>query len=323
MTLLFIVGATASGKTAVAVEVAGRLNGEVIGLDSMQIYQGLPVLTAAPEPEELQRVPHHLIAEIPLSEALDVRRYRDRVLETAKQVVSRGAVPIIAGGSGLYYSVLVEGISNLPSADDALRHKLNQQAQDEGADSIHAELARLDPTSADRLHANDLHRVIRALEVCILTGRPYSEQIGGKEPLAPDSHITFGLQVPREELYRRIDARASRMLDEGAISELASTLGTQGWPGDAGPAGPGRLRTASQLLGIRQLLPFLAGEADREKALECLSRDSRRLARRQSNWFRRFPAIHWIDASSGQPPEELAEKVMEEWNRRTDPDQAT
>jgi tRNA dimethylallyltransferase len=343
------VGPTAAGKTAVALELAGRLGGELLGLDSMQVYFGLPVLTAAPDEAELARARHHLVGFLEPGQTLNVARFRQLALETAADVRARGRVPILVGGSGLYYSALVDGLSELPSGEPAVREGLLREAALHGPDWLHLELERLDPAAAARLHPNDEHRLVRALEVCRLTGRPYSEQLGRKQGLAAGSYRSFGLELPRDELYARIDRRTARMFEEGAIGEVAATLGLMGWPAaaqnpgrtgvgsspgaspilkpgssnpgppalacgsgwpaGAGQAGPGRLGTARQMLGFRQLLPYLAGEAPRADALTLLARDTRHFARRQLKWFGGCPEVRWISAGGGRSPGAIAEEI--------------
>lgn len=302
-------GPTAAGKTAVALELAGRLGGELLGLDSMQVFLGLPVLTAAPDEAEQARARHHLVGFLEPGQPLNVARFRELALETAAEVRARGRVPILVGGSGLYYSALVEGLSELPSGEPAVREALLREAAIHGPGWLHQELERLDPAAAARLHPNDEHRLVRALEVCRLTGRPYSEQIGRKQGLAAGSYRSFGLELPRDELYARIDRRTARMFEEGAIGEVASTLGSMGWPAGAGQAGPGRLGTARQMLGFRQLLPYLAGEAPRAEALTLLARDTRHFARRQLKWFGGCPEIRWVPAGGGRSPGAIAEEI--------------
>ncbi len=308
--LVFLVGPTAAGKTAVALELAACLHGEIVGLDSMQVFRGLPVLTAAPDEAEQARAPHHLVGILEPGQQLDVARFRALALETAGKVRARGHLPILAGGSGLYYSALVDGLSELPSGEPALREELLREAAAGGPGWLHAELARLDPVAAARLHPNDEHRLVRALEVCRLTGRPFSELLGRKQGLVAGSYRSFGLDLPRAELYGRIDRRTARMFDEGAVSEVAATLGSMGWPAGAGPAGPGRLGTARQMLGFRQLLPYLAGESTRAEALELLARDTRHFARRQLKWFGHCPEIRWVPAGGGRAPAAIAAEVV-------------
>lgn len=306
---LFLLGPTASGKTAVALELARRLEGEIVGLDSMQIYRGLPVLTAVPTPAERAAVPHHLVEEVELTERVDANRYAGWVKERVAAIAARGRRPIVCGGSGLYFSALVDGLSALPPADRAVRAELEARAAAEGPSWLHTELARLDPPSATRLHPNDAHRLIRALEVCRLTGRPYSEQLGRKQSMPPESYDAFGLEVPKDELRRRIASRAEHMLAEGALTEVAWAAGVLGAAAGSGFAGAQRPGTARQLLGFSQILPHLAGEIDRAEALRRLIRDTRLFARRQLSWFRRNPAIRWVAAPDGTSPASVADSI--------------
>ncbi|MBI4865581.1 MAG: tRNA (adenosine(37)-N6)-dimethylallyltransferase MiaA [Candidatus Wallbacteria bacterium] len=311
--LLVLTGPTASGKTAVAVQLAEQLGGEVVSADSMQVYRGLAIVSAAPSEADRGRVPHHLLGIIEPRERFDAARFRSKALELAVEIAGRGRVPIVAGGSGLYLSALVDGLSELPRADAALRQELTERSNREGPGWLHAELERLDPEGAARLHPNDSHRLVRALEICRLTGRPYSVQVGARRPLVAEAFAAFALDVPREELCRRIDLRARRMLEDGALGEVARILGVEGSPASAGPAGLAALPTARQMLGVPQLAPCLAGEEPVAAGLERLARDTRRFARKQLAWCRRLRGVRWIAAPDGRAASEIADEISTRW----------
>ncbi|MBI3893389.1 MAG: tRNA (adenosine(37)-N6)-dimethylallyltransferase MiaA [Candidatus Wallbacteria bacterium] len=311
--VLFLAGPTASGKSAVAVELALRLGGEIVGMDSMQVYRGLPVLSAAPSQEERARVPHHLVEAVEPGERFDANRFRTAALALVEQIGSRGRLPILAGGSGLYFSALVDGLSELPATDPRLRSDLMERSSREPVGWLRRELERLDPVSAARLHPNDVHRTLRAVEVSLLTGRPYSSQLGARSPLDPAHFLAFALDVPRDELCRRIDARATAMVAAGALQEVARVLGLIGRAAAGGPAGVVSLATARQMLGIPQLLPCLAGEEPLEVARERLAGDTRRFARKQMTWFRRMRQLHWVHAADGRDPASIAEEIAQLW----------
>ncbi|MBI2943881.1 MAG: tRNA (adenosine(37)-N6)-dimethylallyltransferase MiaA [Candidatus Wallbacteria bacterium] len=311
--LLLLTGPTASGKTEVAVQLAERLGGEIVSADSMQVYRGLAVISAAPSAADRERVPHHLLEIIEPCERFDAARFRAEALELAAGIAGRGRVPIVAGGSGLYLSALVDGLSELPAADAAVRQELTERSNREGPGWLHAELERLDPEGAVRLHPNDSHRLVRALEVCRLTGRPYSAQVGARRPLVAEAFAAFALDVPRDQLCRRIDLRARRMMEDGALSEVARILGVLGRPATAGPAGLGAMPTARQMLGVPQLASCLAGEEPIAAGLDRLARDTRRFARKQLAWCRRLRGVRWIAAPDGRAASEIAAEISARW----------
>jgi len=274
-----IAGPTAVGKSGIAVAVAERCGGEIIGADAFQIYRGLDLLTAKPSPELRTRVPHHLIGEIPLTQSFDVAQYLALARERIAQVHARGRVPMVVGGTGLYLRALLRGLADLPGADAELRAKLEARPL---AD-LQRQLSELDPESIGRIDLQNPRRVIRALEVCLLTGRPFSSF---RAEWSAESSPSCGvaLTLDRETLHRRIGHRTAAMFDAGVVEEVAHC-------GEPGP-------TAGQVLGLREILAHIRGEINRTQCFESLAQSTRQYAKRQMTWFRREPALEMIDLSS-------------------------
>ncbi|MEO6750163.1 MAG: tRNA (adenosine(37)-N6)-dimethylallyltransferase MiaA [Chthoniobacteraceae bacterium] len=276
----FLLGPTAVGKSALAVEFAERVGGEIIGADAFQVYAGLDVLSAKPSAELRARVPHHLVGEVPLTAHFDVAQWLARARECVAEITARGLVPIVCGGAGLYVRALTHGLAPLPGADAALRALLEK----EPLPVLAERLLSLDPASA--VDMRNPRRVIRALEVCILTGRPFSsfrsEWSGDAAPRG------FILSRSREELHAAIQARTVAMFAAGVIEEVART-------GEISA-------TAAQMLGLAEIRQHIAGSLTREQCIEAIALATRQYAKRQLTWFRRERAFAWIDLSSMPDP---------------------
>ena len=289
--LVAIVGPTATGKTALAVRLAERLGGEVVNADSRQAYRGMDIGTAKPTPDERARVRHWLIDVIGPDEPFSLGRYLDLAGEALHDCWSRAVSPILVGGTGQYLWALLEGwqVPRVPP-DPALRAELEELAQREGPQRLAEELARVDPAYAARIDTRNVRRVIRALEVYRKTGRPLS---ACRDRRPPDFAWTvIGLTCPRDELYRRIDARVDAMIAAGLVDEVRG-LAEHGY---------GRDLPAMSGIGYRQVCQHLAGELSLEEAIARIKTETHRLARMQHNWFGRDdPRIHWIDVTAGDP----------------------
>lgn len=295
--ILAIIGATATGKSDVALTIARQIGAQILSVDSMQVYRGMDIGTAKPSAQEQTQVRHHLIDVSPPSESFTVARF----VELADQLIAdaRGrGVPIIAtGGTPLYFKSLFHGLFSGPGADLELRHRLGQLP----AEELFARVAEADPAAAARLHRNDSRRLIRALEVFTLTGKPISQwQTEWDQPAARHPVIWFGLNWPRDELSRRINARVKAMLAAGWLEETRALLTR------FGTLSP----TAAEAAGYRELIDHLGGKIDLETAAEQIKIATRQLSRRQIKWFRRFPDVHWLDGSLG--PDRLAGQVLEQ-----------
>lgn len=299
-----VVGATASGKTALAVELAVRLNGEVISADSMQIYQGLSIATAKPTPEEMRGIPHHLIDFVPPGEAFSVARFCELGHEAIADIMAREKLPIVCGGTGLYVDSLLQNIifPDIPS-DDALRERLNAAFDSGGGEALLARLRAIDPATADRLSPADKKRIVRGLEVYELSGVTLSE-FARRSRAFPDRYQSCIIGIgyrDRQKLYDRINRRVDGMLEAGLLDEVRDFY--------AHSAGK---KTVVQAIGCKELLPFLNGEQTLEEAVEKLKMETRRFAKRQLTWFRRNATIYWIYADECASFEELADMAEQQ-----------
>lgn len=283
--LLVIVGPTASGKTSVGIEVALRLSGEIISADSMQVYRGMDIGTGKATAAERARVPHHLLDIVEPDHPFTVAEFQARADLAIREIAARGRLPLLVGGTGLYVRAVVDGLDFAPRPSDLrLRRELERRAAAVGPVALHAELAQLDPETARRVHPHDVRRVVRALEVYRLTGRPISAQ--GRRPPRYDALI-FGLHVARAELYRRIERRVDEMLAAGWVDEVRRLIA----------AGFGRWVTSAQALGYRELAAYLRGEVGYAAARAHIVAATRRFAKRQLTWFRADPRIRWLNAT--------------------------
>jgi tRNA dimethylallyltransferase len=283
--LVALVGPTGVGKTALSLHLAKEICAEIISVDSVQVFRGLDIGTAKPSLEEQQQVPHHLIDVADPDEPFDVADFVHKALGIIKSITSRGMVPLLVGGSGLYLRSLLEGLALCPGHDPMVREMLRKILSNQGKRALHDLLAGADPEAASRLHPNDTFRIIRALEVYHQTGEPMSmwhrrhKSTSGQR--LPCTKI--GLVRPREELYERIDSRVDHMLDAGFLEEVKFLL-KKGYSHHLKPL---------QSLGYRHIIPFLKGKVSFDEAVSQLRRDTRHYAKRQLTWFRADPEIRW------------------------------
>jgi tRNA dimethylallyltransferase len=287
-----IVGPTAVGKTALSVSLAEALDGEIVSADSRQVYRGMDIGTAKATAEEQARVPHHLLDVLDPDQTLSLAQYQEMAYASIEGILARGRLPFLVGGTGQYVMAVLEGweVPQVPP-DEALRRQLYRQAETEGAASLHARLQALDPVAAGRIDARNVRRVVRALEVCLVTGRPISQQQGKSPP--PYRTLLVGLSLPRPELYRRVDERVERMMAAGLESEVRHLVA----------AGYGFELPAMSGVGYSQFAPYLAGEATLDQVAREIKRATRRFVRHQANWFRQDNRrIHWFEAHTDTGP---------------------
>ncbi len=297
-----LAGPTASGKSATGLTLAEQIGAEILSLDSMAIYRGMDIGTAKPSIEDCKRVPHHLIDLVEPSENFSVAEYLTAAERACRDVVSRGRTPLFVGGTGLYLRSLLRGVFEGPPASPAIRRRLEQVVETDGREALHARLASVDPATAARLHPNDVRRVIRALEVAELTGRPLSEQ--QEQPPLPEAerppHV-YWLDPPREWLYQRIEQRVDRMMDEGLLEETQALLSRSGGLG----------RTARQALGYRELIDHLSGRSSLDEAVALIKLRTRQFAKRQRTWFRNLEECKPIAITGGETPDEIADLLRD------------
>ena len=304
--IICIAGPTASGKTALAVELAKELNGEVISCDSMQIYRGMDIGTAKPSPEEMQGIRHHMLDICDPTEDFSVSRYCELATPILEDIVSRGKTAIIAGGTGLYMDSLMKGNDFAPIPATGHRERLEAQAQLEGIEPLLETLRAIDPEAAERSQGN-LRRIVRALEVYYETGETITAHNYRTQAIPPKySPLWLGLDfTERSELYRRIDLRVEIMLQMGLLEEIKALLAS-GIPEKA---------TAMQAIGYKEFVDALAGRSSMEAAVAQVQQSSRRYAKRQLTWFRRNENMHWLIRDTGETGEEILQKARQViWN---------
>lgn len=305
--IICIAGPTASGKTALAVALAQELGGEVVSCDSMQVYRRMDIGTAKPTVEEMHGIPHHMLDVAEPDEDFSVSRYCRMASPIVDDIVSRGKVAIIAGGTGLYMDSLIRGNAFAPFPSTGVREKLEAQADAEGMEKIHAWLTSVDPEAAGRLHLSDRKRIIRALEVYLETGETITEHNRRTQAIPPKySPLWLGLDFEdRAQLYHRIDRRVDIMLDMGLIDEIKGLL----------HSGIPEKCTAMQAIGYKEFVDALQGRGTIVEAADQVRQSSRRYAKRQLTWFRRNQAIHWLTRGEGR--EEIitqARQVLREFD---------
>lgn len=301
--LICICGPTASGKTALSVALAKQLHTEIISADSMQIYRGMDIGTAKPTAEERQGVPHHLLDICAPSEPFSVARYVELADAAAQDVLSRGMIPIVAGGTGLYMDALIEcSTFSGDETDLSVREKYQRMAAERGNEAVHACLAKVDPEGAERLHPNNLKRVIRALEVYEQTGMTIDAfNRLHKRPAPKYAALKIGIcPAERQTLYDRIDRRVDQMLADGLLEETKRLLDSGALAG-----------TAAQAIGYKELLGYLQGDAPLADCVALLKQRSRNYAKRQLTWLKRDDNIHWIYYNNGEKLPAILQEATE------------
>ena len=287
--LICLLGPTAVGKTPVAIQLAQRLNAEIVSIDSRQIYRQMDIGTAKPTPEEQKAARHHLIDCVHISELFSVADYQSLADAAIADIQNRGKRVLLVGGAGLYFRAIVDGLFEGPGADPSLRERLEAEATQHGVNVLHGRLRACDPESAERIHPNNIVRVIRALEVYELTGIPMSVH---QQQWHPENQrypfIAFCLTMPRALLYQRIEQRVDVMLVNGLIAEVESLLA----------AGYARDTVALRSFGYKELIAYLDGKCTYLEAVEQLKQNTRRFAKRQLTWFRKDTRLEWIDRNA-------------------------
>lgn len=281
--VILLLGPTGSGKTALSLAVAERFNGEIVSCDSVAVYRGMDLGTAKPSPEERARVPHHLIDVADPNQPFTAGDYSRRARAALHAIASRGKLPIVTGGTGLYLRALTEGLFAGPTRREDLRDRLRKSAQKRGNGWLHRVLSRLDPATSARIHANDTPKIIRAIEVCLAARRPMSKVLA-RDPLTGFRLLRIGLNPPRAALYDRLNRRCAEMFAAGLIQETRALLACYG------PI------KALDSLGYRQAVSVLLKGVSEKAAIAEAQQGHRNYAKRQLTWFRREPGVHWIEA---------------------------
>ncbi len=304
--ILIIAGPTAVGKTEYAIEAARRLDGEIVSADSMQLYRFMDIGSAKPTPQEREAVRHYLVDQIDPREPFSVYEYQKRAREAIREILSKGKVPVISGGTGLYIHSLIYEMDFSPRpGTDELRKELEKKAEKEGPEALHALLEEQDPEAAGRIHPNNTKKIIRALEI-LGTGEEVRRFEQSFVPVESYDCCLVGLTRDREELYERIDRRVDLLMETGLTDEVRSLQEMGLRESDISMKG----------IGYKEVFGYLKGEYDEAEAVRLIKRNTRRYAKRQLTWLRRYSGLHWVDLSH-KNKEEALEEILRYWESET------
>ncbi len=283
--IIFLLGPTAVGKTEFALKAAKRIKAEIISCDSMQVYRGMDIISSKPSPSARRNIFHHLIDIISPKKEFNASLYRRVALKAIKTIIKRKRAPLFVGGTGLYAGAVLDGIFKGPGKDTKIRKRLYAQAEKKGAKYLYQRLLRVDRQSAEKIHPNDLKRIIRALEVWMITSKPISQWQKQRRGIVKDYDVEiYCLDLPRPELYERINQRVDQMFRKGLVKEVSGLLKQN------------LSKTASCAIGIREIKGYLEGDYGLAEAKELIKRHTRQYAKRQLTWFRKDKRIRWINA---------------------------
>lgn len=296
--IIFIVGPTAIGKSEAAVYFAKRIGAEIISCDSMQVYKGMDIITSKPKLTLRKKIKHYLIGTVPLSKDYDVSSYRKDALKKVKEIIARGKVPLFVGGTGLYMSILADGIFEEDIKDELIREKLYKLAKNRGSLYLHNQLKKVDFEASEKIHPNDTKRIIRALEVFKVTGKPISGLQKKRRGLRDEYEVRiFCLNAGRDKVYKKIDKRVELMFKAGLIKEVKGLLKKR------------LSRNASFAIGLREIKGYLNGDYGLEAAKDMIQLKTRRYAKRQLTWFRKDKKIEWINLKDSDTPTKISRRI--------------
>lgn len=300
--MILVLGVTASGKARLGFELAQGLEGEIVSVDSMKVYRRMDIGTAKPSREARERIRYHMIDVVEPNEPFSVGRFLDGALPAIEDIRRRGRAVVAVGGTALYIKALLYGLFEGPAGDEQVRAELRAWAEREGLPRLHEELGRIDPEAAGRISPSDARRIIRALEVHRLTGRPISSfqtQFDAERPR--HDWTIIGIRREKEVESRRINARVKRMIELGLVDEVRSLLAEE----------KPLSRQARCAIGYAEIIEHLEGRISLEEAIEQIKKNTRRLAKGQRTWFKTFRDIHWLDVGPKEPPEQVIERARE------------
>lgn len=301
--IIFLVGPTAVGKSEVALSLAKQLNGEIISCDSMQVYREVHIASDKPSKEILRAIPHHLVNVVSIVKDFDVAVFRKKVLTTIASIHRKKKIPIIVGGSGLYMSILLDGIFAGQKKDERLRARLEKEAKEKGNSALYQRLQQADPEAAKKIHPNDRRRMIRALEVFLMAQKPISQLQKSRRGLWGQYDIQmFALTRDRQQLYEAINQRVDQMFESGVIDEIES-LAKKKWS-----------KTAQRIIGVDEIKDFLAKKHDLERTKYLMKLKTRHYAKRQLTWFRRDQRLEWILINGKDTPQKISETIIRKVN---------
>ena len=280
-TLIIILGPTAVGKTALSIQVAKLFHTEILSADSRQFFKEMNIGTAKPSPEEMQDIKHHFIDFLSIEEDYNAGAYESKDLACMENIFRQKDIAILTGGSGLYINAVCNGFDELPETDEKVRADSIEKYRSDGIEALQKQLKKLDPVYYDMVDLNNSQRIIRALEVCLVSGQPYSNFRSGKQKPRNFNILKIGLERDRKELYQRIDERVDEMIKSGLEKEARGLL-------------PYRNKNALQTVGYKELFDYFEGKHDLQKAIELIKQNTRKFAKRQLTWFRKDKKIHWF-----------------------------
>ncbi len=300
--IIFLTGPTAAGKSEVAVRLARKINAEIISCDSMQIYKGMEVVSSQPGTRLRKIITHHLLGIVPFSKEYNAAAYRRGALKKIEQIIKKGKTPLFVGGTGLYMSVLLDGIFRVKAQDPLLRQRLYRQAEDSGSSFLYERLLKVDPAAAAKIHPNDTRRIVRALEVFEITGKPISLLQKQRKGITDKYDVRiFCLNIERDKLHQRIAERLDGMFKRGLIAEVKRLFSRQ------------RLgKTAAAAIGIKELNGYFKGAYDLSEAKRRMIRNTCLYAKRQLTWFRKDKRIEWIEIGGSEKPTAIANRIFKE-----------
>ena len=301
--VLFILGPTAIGKTSISVEIAKQIDGEIISADSRQIYKYFNIGTAKPSEENLLEVKHWFIDELEPDEDFSAGQFGELARERVDDILSRKKTPIVVGGSGLYVRALKDGLHEGDVKDDRVREALRKRLDEEGAEDLYDDLKKMDPVGAAKIHENDVQRILRLMEVYLVAGKPLNELQKKISPAANFESFMFGLIMPREKLYERINKRVDEMIENGLIAEVAN-IRVKGY-----------LPSLNSLntVGYKEVFQYFDGSLSFDEMVDKIKMDSRRYAKRQLTWFKADDKIEWFDVSTDKEKEKVIEKIVSQF----------
>jgi len=305
--LIVLTGPTAVGKTAVSVAFAARIQGEIISADSMQVYRGMDIGSAKIRKEEMNGVPHHLIDILEPEESFHAALFQRLAKEAVEEIYDRGHIPILTGGTGFYIQSVLYDIAFTEETDDSVRKKLEREKEEKGAEYLHDELRKVDPVTAESLHANNVKRVIRALAFYQLNGYPLSEHNETeRRKKSPYLFRYYVLNEPRDILYHRIEARVDQMMEAGLLEEVTALK----------ERGLRRDMVSMQGLGYKEIFDYLNGTCTLEEAVEKIKKETRHFAKRQLTWFRREKEVTWVDKNNFSGQDALLNYLLEDYQEQ-------
>jgi len=297
--LLVVIGPTAIGKTALAIELAQHFQCEILSCDSRQFFKEMTIGTAVPSRAELEAVPHHFIQHISIQDAYSVGDFERDAIAQLDRLFEKNNIQVMVGGSGLYVNAILEGLDEFPDIDPSIREALNQALEEKGLPYLQAQLKELDPVHYEKVALDNPQRVTRALEVSIGTGQPYSSFLAKKKVERNFIPIVIGLEAPREKMYERINTRVDLMLEAGLLAEVQALL-------------PYQALNALQTVGYRELFRYFNGESTLEEAVEEIKKNTRRFAKRQITWFKRTPNAAWYNYQTD--PQQIIADITKQLN---------